>query len=172
MANNGKFLTEESGRIKQEQGVNTSAGAGDADKLARLDASGRWSSTMLPVGVGVDVRSIQASENIAAGDFVNIHNSVGLRVRRADATASGKEANGFVLAGILSGASGDVYSLDGVNSQVTGRTIGARQYLSAATPGGVVETPPSASGNVVQYLGMAVSATEIIVESYDGIILV
>src|SRR5690606_35480393 len=65
----------------------TSAGAADAGKLAMLDANGRLDSTMMPVGIGADTASIQASEALAAGDFVNIHSSSGARVRKADAAS-------------------------------------------------------------------------------------
>jgi len=169
MANNGKFLTIETGRQKQEQGIQTSAGAGDADKLARLDATGRWDITLMPVGVTPDVATIQASENLSSGDYVNIHNSGGARVRKADATTSGKEANGFVLASVLSGANATVY-FDSTNTARSGMTVGARQYLST-TPGASTETAPSSSGNVVQYLGTAYSATAVPFEPDEGTIL-
>lgn len=167
MANDGKFLTIETGRQKQEQGVNTSAGAGDADKLARLDATGRWSTTMMPVGVGPDTQSITASENLSAGDFVNIWSG---GVRKADATTSGKEANGFVLSAFLSGASALVYK-DSSNTAVSGKTVGDRQYLST-TAGASTATAPSSSGNVVQFLGVASLTTQIDFEPSEGTILV
>lgn len=167
MANNGKFLTIETGRTKEEQAINSSSGAGDASKIIRTDSSGKIDSTFLPPGVAPDVRTITASENLAAGDFVNIHNSSGLKVRKADATTSGKEAMGYVLASVTSGNPATVYSMDSVNSSVTGKTVGARQYLST-TAGQTTETPPSGSGNVVQFVGFAYSATEIVVEGWDS----
>lgn len=48
--------------------------------------------------------------------------------------------------------------------------IPGRYYL-ATSPGEVTTTPPSASGNVVQYIGEAVSTTEITFERNDGVIL-
>jgi hypothetical protein len=140
-------------------GKNTSAGAGDAGKLVALDATGKIDNTMMPTGIGADTDSIQASEALAAGDWVNIHNSGGARIRKADATSAGKEAHGFVLAAVSSGASGTVY-FEGGNTQVTGKTPGAMQFLST-TPGLSTETAPSATGNVVQRLGVARSATKV-----------
>lgn len=43
---------------------------------------------------------VRASEALAAGDFVNFHNSSGKKVRKTNATAEGKEADGFVLASV------------------------------------------------------------------------
>ena len=67
----------------------SSVGAGDAGKVVALDGSGRIDPTMMPVGLGADTASIQASEALSAGDFVNIWNSGGARVRKADAAVAG-----------------------------------------------------------------------------------
>ena len=166
MANNGKYLGITAGRHQEENAIGSSAGAGDASKIIKTDSGGKLDPSFLPAGIAQDVRIITASENLGAGAFVNIHNSGGLRVRNADATAAGKEAMGYVLAAVLSGAAAVVYSMDYVNNQLSGRTIGAAQYL-ATTPGAVTETPPSGSGNVVQFLGYAYSATEVVVEGWD-----
>jgi hypothetical protein len=136
----------------------SSAGAGDTGKIPALDATGRLDTSFLPVGIGADTASIQASENLAAGDFVNIWNSGGARVRKADAATAGKEAHGFVLAAVTSGANATVY-FEGSNGQVTGQTPG-RVYLST-TPGIATATAPSAAGNVVQIVGFATAATAI-----------
>jgi hypothetical protein len=166
-----KYLSLVSGRIQEVQATVTSAGAADDGKIVALDSSGRLDSSVLPVGIGADTALIQASENLAAGDFVNIHNVSGSpRVRKADASTSGKEAHGFVLSAVTSGNNATVY-FEGQNTQVTGKTPGARQYLSATTPGAATETPPSGSGNVVQFLGVAISATSITTEIEDGVIL-
>jgi hypothetical protein len=166
-----KYIALVSGRLQEVQATVTSSGAADDGKIVALDSSGRLDSSVLPVGVGADTATIVASEALAAGDFVNIHNVSGSpRVRKADASTTGKEAHGFVLSAVSAGANATVY-FEGQNTQVTGRTPGARQYLSATTPGAATETPPSGSGQVVQYLGVAVSATSISTEIEDGIIL-
>lgn len=150
---------------------NSSAGAADSGKIPQLDASGRLSSTFLPVGIGADTTSLPATETLAAGDLVNVWNSSGTAsVRKADATAEGKEAHGFVTAAVTSGATATVY-FEGRITGKTGLTPGARQYLSASTPGAVTATAPTTSGNVVQYVGIAVSATEIDFEKEDTITL-
>lgn len=165
-----KYLSHAAGRLQEVQATVTSAGAGDDGKILALDATGKLDNSVMPVGIGADTATIAASENLAAGDYVNIWDSTGAKVRKADAATSGKEANGFVLAAVTSGANATVY-FEGQNTQKTGLTPGARQYLSAATPGATTATPPAAAGNVVQLLGVAVSATSISTEIEDGLIL-
>ncbi len=148
--------------------VASSAGAGDAGKIAQLDGAGRLDATLMPVGIGADTALIQASENLAAGDFVNIHNSGGARVRKADATAAGKPAHGFVLAGVTSGANATVY-FEGTNNQVTGQTPG--DVFLQTTAGTAGATCPSGAGNVAQKLGVATSATAINFERGEPITL-
>lgn len=129
-----------------------------ASKLVKLDGSGKLDITVMPTGIGADTASILASEALAAGDLVNIYNNAGTaNIRKADASASGKEAHGFVLSAVSSGANGTVY-FEGTNTQVTGLTPGV-QFLSASTPGKSTTTAPSSSGNVVQIVGIATSAT-------------
>lgn len=134
----------------------TSAGAGDSGKVVALDGSGRIDSTMMPVGIGADTAVITTSEAVASGDLVNIWNSTGAKVRKADATVAGKEAHGFVLVGVGSGAAATVF-FEGSNTAMAGLTPGV-QFLST-TAGTTSVTAPSTSGNVVQRVGFAVSAT-------------
>ena len=98
---------------------------------------------------------------MSAGNVVNIYNNAGTpNARKADATAEGKEANGFVIAAVSSSATATVY-LDGAQiTGLSGLTAGARQYVST-TAGAVTATPPSTAGNVVQCVGVAVNATTI-----------
>lgn len=166
-----KFLILDAGRTKQLEASTTSAGAGDAGKVPGLDGSGRLDQSMMPVGVGPDTATITASENLAAGDLVNVWDDSGTtKIRKADATAEGKEADGFVLASVTSGQSGLVY-FDGTISGLSGLTRGARYFLSADTPGAITTTPPSSTGNVVQRVGKAKSATELVFEAFEPITL-
>lgn len=162
MAN--KYLAIGSGGMKEEvEGLISSAGAEDAGKIPALDAGGKISQTMMPTGVGPDTKTLTASEALAGGDFINIWNDSGtVKMRKADATTSGKPAHGFVKDAVESAASGIAY-LDGMNDQLSSLTLGADYFLST-TPGGVTATPPSSTGNIVQYLGTAMSATEITTE--------
>ena len=146
----------------------SSAGIGDAAKMVQLDGTGRIDSTMMPVGIGADTAAITASENLAAGDFVNIHDSTGAKVRKADATTAGKEAHGFVLGAVSSGNPATVY-FEGTNTGITGATPGV-VYLHT-TAGGYTATAPSSTGNAVQRVGIAVSATAINFEPHPPVIL-
>jgi len=130
-----------------------SAGSGDAGKLVMLDAGGKIDITALPsAAMSADTAVITASEALSAGDLVNIYNNAGTaNVRRADASVSGKEAHGYVIAAVGSGASATVY-FEGSNNQVTGQTPGVA-YLSATTPGKTTAVAPSGTGKVVQIVG-------------------
>lgn len=153
-----KFLRLVNGVLTEIFGVQTSAGAGNAGDLVSLDDSGRIDNSMMPVGIGADTATITASETLAAGDWVNVWNNSGTKVRKADATTAGKEAHGFVLAAVTSGNPATVY-FEGTNTQVSGQTPGPVFLQTTAGVGG--PTVPSASGNVVQQIGVAVSATAV-----------
>jgi hypothetical protein len=158
-----KYIALVSGKLKEVLAIATSAGAADAGKLARLDGSGRFDNSLMPVGLGAETKVIQASENLAAGDFVNVHVVTGaVRVRKADAS-NGRVAHGFVLSSVTSGQNATVY-YGNLNTGVSGLTIGDELYLSGSTAGAVTATPPSTAGHTVQRLGVATGATEMLVE--------
>lgn len=196
-ASSKKFIKNSSGTLTEEAALTTSAGAGDADRVPALNASGVLDSsivnsvttsagagssgqvvaldgsgkidvTMMPTGIGADTANITASEALSAGDFVNIWNSSGAKVRKADATTAGKEAHGFVLSSVSNGASATVY-FEGSNTGVTSQTPGA-VFLST-TAGLATSTAPSSSGNVVQRIGFATSATSINFQSQAPVVL-
>lgn len=164
-----KFLALVSGRIREVYATASSTGVADDGKIVALGTDGRLDSSVMPVGIGAEVKNVTASEALNAGDLVNIWNSAGqFRVRKADATSAGKEATGFVISSVSNGGTAAVY-LEGTITGLGGLLPG-RYYLST-TPGAATEVPPSASGNVVQYIGPAVSTTEISFEATDGVVL-
>jgi hypothetical protein len=164
-----KFLALVSGRIREITATVVSTGASDDGKIVALDNTGRLDNSVMPVGIGTETKNIQASENLAAGDVVNIWNSAGqFRVRKADATTSGKEANGFVLTNVTSGQLANVF-LEGTITGLSG--LAPNRYYLSTTPGQITSTPPSASGNVVQVVGISTSTTELTFEPTDGVIL-
>lgn len=155
--------------LQEQEATVTSAGAANAGDITALDGSGKLDSSLFPSGFGDSTASIVASEALAAGDFVNVWDDAGTpKMRKADATASGKAADGFVLASVTSGNSGTFYALGEFNDQLSGLTPGAIQYLST-TAGGVTATRPSAAGNVVQRLGRAINATTIDTGDYSTV---
>ena len=163
-----KFLRLVAGVFTEIAATVTSSGAASDGDLVALDSSGRLDNSVMPVGIGTDTKSIPASEALAAGDWVNVWNSTGAKVRKADATTAGKEAHGFVLAAVSSGANALVY-FEGTNTQVSGQTPGPVFLQTAAGTGGA--TIPSASGNVVQNLGVALSATDVNFERGTPVVL-
>lgn len=166
----GTFLDLVDGIPTQKYANDSSAGADDAGKLVRLDSGGRLAQNMMPSGIVPDTKDMTATENIAAGSLVNVFNSSGAKVRKADATASNKfHTVGFVLDAILSGQAGQVF-FEGVITGLSGLTVGTKYYLSE-TAGGVTDVAPSTSGALVQYIGTAISATEISFEPNQHYVL-
>lgn len=152
----------------------TSAGAADAGKLVALDASGLISATMMPTGVGADTLSIPASENLVAGDYVNIWNDIGVaRVRKGDASAAaaGKRAHGFVLANVTAPANALVY-FEGKNTALAGLVAGGTYVLSHSIPGGVLAlaSGSAAAGHSLQVLGDATGTTTLSTEIEEPVI--
>jgi len=148
----------------------SSAGAGDAGKLVKLDGTGKIDNTMMPAGVGSDSAVITASENLSAGDFVNLWDDAStIKVRKADAS-NGRRADGFVLAAVTSGNPATVY-FEGSNNQLSSLTLGATYYLSGTTAGAITATAPSTSGQIVQEVGRARLATALAFEPQAPITL-
>jgi hypothetical protein len=114
--------------------------------------------------------SLTASEAIAAGSFVNIYSSSGAKVRKANATDDTKPVNGFAAGAIANTASGTIQGPGGKLTGLSGLTPGATYYLDT-TAGGITATPPSGSGNLVQEVGIAVSATELLFNPKLGVTL-
>lgn len=166
-----KFLTLIAGVRALVSSKDSSAGAGDAGSIVALDAAGKIAANMMPNGIGADSRIVPASEALTAGSLVNLWLDASvLKVRKADATAAGKEAHGFVEASVAALANATVI-FDGTIPGLSGMTIGAKYYL-ATTAGGAVATAPAAVGNVVQTVGVAASATELIFEIGEPITIV
>ena len=166
-----KYLYDNSGVLTEKAAIQASAGAGDAGKVPALDATGKLDTTMMPVGIGAETDSIATSQTLVAGDFVNIWDSTGLKVRKADASVAGKEAHGFVLAAHTHPTTAVVYRPSQSNNQKTGMTIGAMQFLSVTFPGGTQEICPTGTGQAIQKLGIALSATQMTFAPQEHIIL-
>lgn len=165
-----KYLYNNAGQVTEREATASSAGAGNAGDIIALDSNGLIDNSMMPVGVGADTLTIAASENLAAGDIVNIWNDSGtVKVRKADATSVGKEASGYVLSSVTSGNNATVY-LEQKITGLTGLTAGSLYYLST-TAGGVTATAPSSSGNVVQEIGRAASTTVLVFQPKVAIVL-
>jgi len=166
-----KYIEEVAGQL-QEGTPKQAGGAGSEEKIIASDAAGLLAASFLPVGVGVEAVNVVTSENLAAGDLVNLHLDGGvIKARKADATTAGKEADGFVTGAVTAPSATDVF-LEGRNTAVaTTMTLGARQFLST-TAGQVTETAPSATGNVVQIVGRAYATGAMTTENFSGVTVV
>jgi hypothetical protein len=155
--------------LARVSGVNTEViptVTGAPDEIAALGPDARWHINLMPVGIGPEVRTVPAFEDLTAGNFVNIFLSGGVaKARKADATTSGKPAHGFVLSNVTAPADATVFGLSNTNTALAGLTIGSVYYLST-TPGGVMIAPgPVGSGVRSQELGIASLSTEMV---FDG----
>lgn len=116
-----------------------------------------WSGTSWQlVGFRVNSITLPASENLTAGNLVNIHNASGASVRKAISTSNEGHADGFVLNNYTAGNSAVVY-LSGLVKGLSGLTVG---QLWLGTSGGVTGTAPTA--NLSQQVGYAISATQML----------
>lgn len=161
-----KYLFNNAGTATEKAAVQSSGGAGDAGKIPALNAQGKIDSTMLDQ---TPARTMTASENITGPAIINVHNSSGSKVRKADNSGIATAADGYAQSSISSGASGSVTLGEGVVSGFVGLTEGAVYFLGTA--GGVTATPPTSAGNIVQRIGKAVSTTEIAFDRSDPIVL-
>jgi hypothetical protein len=155
-----KYLYNNSGVITEKTAA-IDGGGTYANQIPALDANGKLTNAMMPTGVGAESITATAVGAIANGDFVNLYNSSGLKVRKANAS-SGLVAHGFVLVGVADGATATVYFSGKTNTAVASPTlvIGDKYYLSA-TGGLATATPPTTTGYYVQYLGIALSSTSL-----------
>lgn len=156
----GKYLGIDS--VSGQPSQVAAATTATANTVIGSDANGRINLNQLPTGVGAEVTSAITVGTLSAGNFVNLYSNTGVwSARQADCTTP-LEAHGFVLAGTTVGQTATVYLLGSQNSAVTGLTIGSMYFLS--TTGGTTVTAPSAAGNIVQRLGLASTATNLVFE--------
>jgi hypothetical protein len=113
-----RYMTLSSGKNTMTEATVSSTGVSEAGDIVALDAAGKLDVSVLPVGVGPDVAVITVSEaaGLSAGDYVNIFDSTGSKVRLAD-NSNGREAHGFVKDAFADAASATVY-FEGPNSNL------------------------------------------------------
>jgi hypothetical protein len=159
MAGDQYLKTGADGKPAEQRAVQSSAGVGNAGNIPALDSTGRLDPTMMPLGIVPETIPFTASEDLSAGDYVNLFLSTSLKGRKAD-NSNGRKADGFVIAAVANGATGTLYT-DGVNSALTSLAVAGRYFLGTA--GGVTASVPAAgAGVLVQPLGIAKSATELV----------
>lgn len=104
----------------------------------------------------------QAATNISVAQVVLLY-GIGsqLTAQKANASDNTKPCRAFCSspAGVLSGAFGE-FTLLGVNPYYGGLTVGKLYYLNTVD-GQITSIIPTTSGNIVQPVGYALSATEL-----------
>lgn len=154
-----KYIQLGSTGLEEKVATNSSSGVGNAGDIVALDDTGKLPLNMLPTGIGPATKSMVASEALTAPCLVNIWSDSGaFKIRYADA-ATNKPADGFLLASVASGASGNVY-FEGEVSGMTGLTP-VDYWLSTTVPGGVQTTIPTTAGHIAQRIGKGLSATSL-----------
>lgn len=153
-----KYIINSDGTLAERQAFVTSGGALDAQQIPALNDLGLLDQSLFPSDVSAPSAVIVAQEALSAGDFVNIFNNGGAKVRKADASVSGKHAMGFVKANYDAGDNATIY-FAGANTFVTGQIPG--DVFLSTTPGKATSTPSPGSGLIVQNIGFATSATSI-----------
>lgn len=152
-----KFLTlPTTGKTTLLTAINTSTGVTDANKILSTNSLGQIDASFMPAGVEIQVEPAVATEDLVAGNFVNIYDNGGTpSVRKAIANDVDKIANGFILTNTLTGETADVFT-KGVNTSLAS-TEGLQYYLSATTAGlGTLTAPAQTAGNFLQVLGVGV----------------
>lgn len=164
-----KFLQHDGTGGLEEVEATQTGGTASSGKIVALDVNGRITENMLPTGTGPEIGTIKTSEDLSAGDFVNVYNTAdGPTVRKADATSVAKAAHGFVKEAFARHADATVF-MDGNNDVLTGVT-GGTVYLSTVA-GRSTATAPSGSGQIVQVLGVGTSATTVCFSATNPIVL-
>ena len=157
MAN--KYLYNNDGIITELEAKASSAGAGDADKIVALNAAGQIDDTML---TAVESYELTAGEALSAGNLICVIDSTGAKVVKADASSGTvRRAVGYVLAAISDTAAGEVHLGNGILSGLSALTIGAIYYLHTTAGGITTDVSAYTTGDIVQVVGMAISATEL-----------
>ncbi len=150
------FVPDPSGVAQAKPGVTTSGGT--PGSLIATNSAGMLDATLIPGNLQITRR---ASEAISAGALINYWvdptATTVISVRNADNSSWAKKADGFAPAAIASGASGTIMEDAGLDTAISGLTIGTQYFLGST--GGVTATPPDPStsftpGQIVQFVGV------------------
>ncbi len=105
----------------------------------------------------------------AVGDVVYLNAADSVKKAQANAAATANPV-AFATATITNGSVG-AYQTSGTLSGLTGLTPGSTYYLDPATAGKMTVTAPTAAGQLVVELGVAVSTTEFLIRLRPPILL-
>jgi len=165
-----KYLNRDAttGQVTEKLASDVSVGVADAGKIVALNADGEIDASMLG---DIESTSVVAGEDLAAWDVVEIYDDAGTtKARKASATSgTPRAASAFTKSAILTDATGKVF-FEGVLAGQSGLVAGQRTYLSE-TAGDVTTTPVNGAGKLHQFIGKALSPTEVDFDPDDVIVL-
>lgn len=136
MANRKFLYVDANTEVAEEvESVNSSAGAGDAGKLATLDAGGEWDPTMLRLADNTVVNDLNGTNGvkfIEASDLFNNGTDQGAKILGGD-PANIPQSSQTTIQGILEDLAAVLDTVDGVDipAGIGGVTKGDLVYISA-----------------------------------------
>lgn len=160
----GKFLRVDdiTGLTEELSALGSTLGVADADKIIKTDSTGLIDLSFMPVGIGPDTIDLICSENLSAGNAINIYDNVGVATCRLADRTNNRPARGFVLQNFTSGQVAKVYK-DSKVTGLAGLVAGTTYFLGLA--GAMTPTPPApTSGFLNQIVGTASSSTVLDIE--------
>lgn len=163
-----KYLKNNGGQYAEQEATVSSTGVAEAGKIVALDNAGKLDPTLMPTGIGAQTQAMLCSENLTAGNLINIYDNAGVTTARKADCSNGRRAHGFVLSGFTSGTTATIY-LDDSLTGLSSLTVGVPYYL--AINGQASPTAPTTAGYISQEVGIAVSATVISFEPQQPITL-
>ena len=163
MSGNKYLTTDSGGNYVEVAATQASAGVGSAGQIPALNAQGLIDNSMLPAVQTqtnpLTTVSLTASQTLPTGCLVSIFTNGGAaNVCAADA-ATDKLAHGFSLSSASAGAQIQVAIGNGLNPNLSSLTPGSTYYLGNG--GAYVLTPSTQTGALLQFVGVALSATAI-----------
>lgn len=168
-----KYQALVNGKAKLIEATVASTGVAQAGDILALGADGKLDATVLPIGVGPDVQTMEASEALTPGDYVNIFDDAGTKKARLADNSNGRDAHGWVKAAFAPTETATVY-FEGPNTAADTAVAGQRAYLGVA--GAAVTVPldstlPANNGKIHQFLGVYVDVNTINTDIDDCIVL-
>jgi len=163
-----KYIALVNGVLTEVSATVTGGTAAQDGKVPALDSTGRIDQSLMPVGVTPDTYVGTASEALnPVNPFVYV--KADGTIANASGTSGGNPCTGFILSSAAQNAQATVF-FEGRVTGLTGLTAGARYYLSDATPGGITASPVSGTGKLHQYLGRALTTSNLTFECDDHIV--
>jgi len=108
---------------------------------------------------------VPAGAVIARGQVVNLYNNAGaLNVRLAQANSIATMGHGVANSAGAIGETIEVYWARGLLDSIGGLTVGTVYYLSPSVAGAVQNTKPVTVGQIVQPIGLALSAATMLMD--------